>query len=203
MSNALYRLGRLAARRPWRVIGAWLVLAMVVIGASSAFGQELTDSMEVPGLDSQVAIDLLTEAESDAAGLTAQVVMTPSAEGATFFESAEAQTALAEVQAAVQQLPNVLGTTDAVGSLAAGPQAAAMSGSVSADGRVALIRVQYPLVEDLSAADLDNLKDAGGAFAGSPIRVELSGDLFYQFESAETGIGEMIGIVVEMAARRA
>ena len=44
MSKSLYRLGHLAARRPWVVIGSWLVLAVVVVGASGAFGHRLKDS---------------------------------------------------------------------------------------------------------------------------------------------------------------
>ena len=44
MSKSLYRLGRLAAGRPWVVIGSWLVLAVVVVGASSAFGHRLKDA---------------------------------------------------------------------------------------------------------------------------------------------------------------
>ena len=35
MSQSLYRLGHLAARRPWLVIGSWLVLAVVVVGGWS------------------------------------------------------------------------------------------------------------------------------------------------------------------------
>ena len=34
MSHALYRLGRLAVRRPWAVIGSWLVVSLLVVGAS-------------------------------------------------------------------------------------------------------------------------------------------------------------------------
>ncbi len=58
MSHALYQLGRFAARRLWTVIGAWLFAALLIIGTSTMFGRELTDSFEVPGLDSQAAIDL-------------------------------------------------------------------------------------------------------------------------------------------------
>ncbi len=94
MSHALYRLGRFAARRPWVVIGTWLVVSVVVIAASGAFGRELEAEGSVPGLDSQEAVDLLSAAESDTAGLTAQVVMTPLDDSVTFFESADAQAAL-------------------------------------------------------------------------------------------------------------
>ena len=64
MSTALYRLGRSAARHPWRVIGAWLLATVAVIGLSSAFGQDLDDALTEPGLDSQEAIDLLSEVEN-------------------------------------------------------------------------------------------------------------------------------------------
>jgi len=196
MSQALYRLGRFAARRPWAVIGTWLVVSVLVIGASSAFGQELEDSFEVPGLDSQQAVDLLTAAQSDHAGLTAQVVLTPLDDRATFFDSAGARAALTRIQAAVAALPHVLDTTDPAGALAAGPAAAAASGAVSPDGRIALIRAHYPVTEELNLGDLENLKELGSqARVGSPLQIEMGGDLFFAFEEAQTGAGEMIGLV--------
>ncbi len=159
MSRSLYRLGRFAARRPWTVIGAWLVVSVLVIATSALFGQELEDSFEVPGLDSQRATDLLTEARSDAAGLTAQVVVTPLDDRVTFFDSPDATAALADIQAAITDLPKVLGTSDPAGALVAGPEAAVASSTVSSDGRIALIRVQYPVIGALDVGDLDNLKD--------------------------------------------
>jgi putative drug exporter of the RND superfamily len=195
VSHALYRLGRFAARRPWVVIGAWLVISVVVIAASGAFGRELESEGSVPGLDSQEAVDLLSAAESETAGLTAQLVMTPLDDNVTFFESADAQAALSEVQGGVAALTNVLGTSDPAGALAAGPEAAATSGSVSPDGRIALIRVQYPVIEELSVGDLENLKEFGvEAREGSPLQIEMGGDLFSSFEEASTG-SEMIGLI--------
>ncbi len=196
MSHALYRLGRFAARRPWRVIATWLVLAIVVIGASSGFGRKLEDSFEAPGLDSSAALALLTAAQSDAAGPTAQVVVTPK-DGTTFVGSPDALAALEQTQATVRALPNVLATSDPSGALAAGRDAAASNGSVSPDGRVAVIRVQYRLIEDLSVADLDNLKEfADEARRDSPLQVELNGDLFFSFEEPGMNIGELIGVFV-------
>ena len=196
MSTALYRLGRTAARRPWLVIGVWMIAAVTVIGASLTFGRELEDSFEVPGLDSQQALELLTDAQSDTAGLTAQVVLTPRADGATFFADADAQIELAEAQVGLAGLPNVLATSDPAGSLALGPDGAAQSGSISADGRIALIRLQYPVVEDLGLDDLERLKSIVEAVDSPVLQVETNGDLFFAFEEPETGAGEMIGIVV-------
>ncbi len=197
MSQSLYRLGRLSARRPWLVIGSWLVLAVVVVGASSTFGQRLKDSLDVPGLDSQQASELMAAAGAGDAGLTAQVVVTPLDKDATFFDSAEARSALAHLQAGAAALPHVLGTTDPAGALAAGPEVAVQRGVVSADGRVALIRLQYPSVDELSAEDLSNLKAFGAdAAAGSRLRIEMGGDLFFAFEQAQPGLGEVIGLLV-------
>jgi RND superfamily putative drug exporter len=195
MTHGLYRLGRLAARRPWAVIGAWLVVAVLVIAASGAQGRDLEDTFDVPGLDSQQARELLTAAGSDRAGLTAQVVATPRDEGATFFDSPRARAALAEIQDGAAALPAVLGTSDPAGALSSG-RAAASSGSVSPDGRVAVIRLQYPVIEELSRNDLEDLKElVGDARAGSPLQIEMGGDLFFAFDEGETGLGEAIGVI--------
>jgi RND superfamily putative drug exporter len=195
-SHALYRLGRFAARRPWSIIGAWFVVSVLVIGASSAFGQKLEDSFGAPGLDSQNATDLLSAAGSDQAGLTAQVVVTPLDSQATFFNSADAQAALTRLQRAAGTLPHVLGTSDPAGALAAGPDAAARSGTISPNGRIAVIRLRYPVIEELDPVDLENLKEFGvQAGEASPLRIELGGDLFFAFEEPETGIGEVAGLV--------
>jgi RND superfamily putative drug exporter len=171
-------------------------VAVTVIAAAATFGRDLEDSFEVAGLDSQDAVDLLSAARSDQAGLTAQVVMTPHDPDTTFFDSPTARAELTEVQADVAALPNVLGVSDPAGVVAAGSEAALASGTVSADGRIALVRVQYPVVEELSRTDLENLKDFGvEARVGSPLQIEMGGDLFFAFEEPESGTGEMIGLI--------
>lgn len=179
LSRALYRLGLLAARRPWAVVAAWLVAAVIVIGTSNIAGEELEEHFGAPGLDSQVAADLLEAKGSDSGGPTAQVVVTPLAEGDSFDEPGSASTALAAVRTEAEELPHVVGTSEP---------------NVSPDGRVALIRVQYAALGDLSPADLDNLKELQGEQAG--LRVELGGDLFFAFDEAETGVGELVGLGV-------
>ncbi len=196
MSHALYRLGRLAARHPRRVIGAWLVAAVVIIACSATFGRDLGDSISVPGLDSQDAVDLLADAQSGRAGLTVHAVMTPLEEEATFFDSAEARADLLEVQDALSALPEVLDASDTAGTIQNGAETAVKAGLVSADGTIAIIRVQYPQVEELNADDLEKLKDIGDELRlDSSLQVEFGGDLFNAFEQPETGLGEMLGIL--------
>ncbi|MEO1058000.1 MAG: MMPL family transporter [Actinomycetota bacterium] len=193
MSAFLYRLGRFSAGRPWVVIGAWVVVAVAVVAASSTLGRELEDSFEVPGLDSQRATELLESASSDRAGLTAQVVMA-AADGTSFYDSAASQAALAEVQQEVASLPKVVTTTDPAGAVASGDPTAA-AGMISPDGEVALLMVQYPVLEDLDVSDLENLEVALDELgATSPLQIEAGGDLYSSFDGGETGTAELIGI---------
>ncbi|NEA34338.1 MMPL family transporter [Streptomyces sp. SID13031] len=181
MPHALYRLGRYAARRPWTVIGTWLVLAVLVITAAGAFGRKLENTFGAPGLDSQQATDLLTKAGADQAGLTAQLVATPRDGKTTFTGSPEARAALSTVRTGAAELPNMLSVGDT---------------TISPDGRVAIIRLQYPVMEDLTEADRANLEAfADRSATDSPIRLETGGDLMSAFEEANTGIGELAGLI--------
>ncbi len=74
MSGFLERLGRWCARHPWRTIGAWVLVA-VVIGMLAASAKGYSDSFTIPGTESQQATDLLQERFPAQAGATAQVVL--------------------------------------------------------------------------------------------------------------------------------
>ncbi len=197
MSHALYKLGRFAARRPWLVIASWLSIAIIVIGASTMFGRELTDSFDVPGLDSQEAIDLLSAANSEQAGITAEVVVTPLDDSNTFLDSSELRQSLADLQGKLAALPNVLNAGDPAGLLVSDPEVVLASRLLSPDGKVAIIRLQYPLAERVGAIDLDNLKVlVEAARTDSALQIEMAGELFFEFEEPESGVGEMAGVVL-------
>jgi len=195
MSQALYRFGKFAASRPWVVIGTWVLVSLVVIGSSVTFGADYEDSFAVPGLDSQDAVDLLTKAQSDSAGLTSHVVVTPK-DGTSFFSSPEAVAEIAEIQTELAALPKLLNVSDITGALAAGPEVAVQSGVVSPDGTIASFRLQYPVTEELNPEDLENLKEwRVEAAESSPLQIEAGGELFFTFEEPQTSGGEMIGLI--------
>lgn len=196
MSSLLYRLGKFSAAHPWRVIGVWFVAALLVVVASSTGGKELEDGFTVPGVDSAEALELLSVAQSDQAGITAQMVLTPTDPAASFFDSAQAQAGLAETQQMIEDLPQVLAVADATAALDGGVDDARQSGLFSPDGRIAVLPVQYPLVEELSAADLENLKAVVEAQADNEaVQVEAGGELFFTFDEPESGLGEAFGIL--------
>jgi len=196
LSKALSRLGGSAARHPWRVIAAWLLAAALAVVAAIAFGGRTADSMTAPGLDSGRAAELIERAGTGQEGMTAQVVVTPVDGGARFFDHGTARTALARLQAEVRRLPHVLGTSDPAGALDLGGDAAVRGGLVSADGRIAVVRVQYPDQSRLSTEDLDALVGLGDRLRGEmPLRIEMGGDLFYVFSDPDGGASELIGIL--------
>ncbi|MXM68794.1 MMPL family transporter [Streptomyces sp. HUCO-GS316] len=200
LSKALLRLGASAARHPWRVIAAWLIAATLAVLAAVAFGGRNADSMTAPGLDSQRAAQLIERAGTGQEGMTAQVVVTPLDDGATFFDHGSARTALTRLQTEVKRLPHVLGTSDPAGALDAGGDTAVRGGLVSADGRIAVVRVQYPDQSRLSAKDLDALVDLGDRLrAELPLRIEMGGSLFYAFSDPDGGASELIGLLAAAA----
>ena len=74
MSTILFKLGQLASRHPWRVIGAWLVLACATFALNSQVGGEANDEFRLPGAESQRAVDLLEEKFPAQNPYTSQVV---------------------------------------------------------------------------------------------------------------------------------
>lgn len=200
LSKALLRLGASAACHPWRVIAAWLVAATLAVLAAVAFGGRTADSMTAPGLDSGRAAELIERAGTGQEGMTAQVVVTPLDDGATFLDDDGARTALTRLRAEVKRLPHVLGTSDPAGAVDAGRDTAVRGGLVSADGRIAVVRVQYPDQSRLSAEDLDALVDLGDRLrAELPLRIEMGGNLFYAFSDPDGGVSELIGLLAAAA----
>ena len=110
MNSLLYRLGRAAARRPWTVIGLWALVAVLVIVSSNLFGAETEDSFDAPGVDSAIAIDLLSESGSDRAGLTARVVAATD----VGFESPDARSELTIVRERLAALPEVIAVDETI-----------------------------------------------------------------------------------------
>ncbi|MFI8824886.1 MMPL family transporter [Streptomyces sp. NPDC053431] len=200
LSKALLRLGASAARHPWRVIAAWLMAATLAVLAAVAFGGRTADSMTAPGLDSRQAAELIERAGTGQEGMTAQVVVTPLHDGATFFDDDGARTALTRLRAEMRRLPHVLGASDPAGALEAGGDTAVRGGLVSADGRIAVVRVQYPDQSRLSAEDLDALVELGDRLrAELPLRIEMGGSLFYAFSDPDGGVSELIGLLAAAA----
>jgi len=70
---------------------------------------------------------------------------------------------------------------------------------MSPDGRVALIRLQYPAAESISAADLAELKRVvAQERERTKLRLESGGELYFTFEESAAGTGEIVGVIAAM-----
>ncbi|MGM7671178.1 MMPL family transporter [Microbacterium sp. A93] len=74
MAELLYRLGFGSSRRPWTVIGSWLVVLALSVGGFLAFGGTLTNSITIPGTPTSQVTDRLQEEFPEAANGAGTVV---------------------------------------------------------------------------------------------------------------------------------
>lgn len=74
MATLLYRLGRFSARRPWALIGTWVVLLAVVAGALVGAGGTLAAGVSIPGTETERVSQRLVEELPDAGGASGPVV---------------------------------------------------------------------------------------------------------------------------------
>src|SRR5690606_29426442 len=74
MAEMLYRLGTFAARRPWRVITAWIIVLAIATGGFLAGFGGLSSSFDIPGTASGKVADTLAEELPDYSGASGTVV---------------------------------------------------------------------------------------------------------------------------------
>ena len=75
MATLLYRLGKASYHRWGRVIVAWVVALLAVLGAGLTVGGQTEESFEIPGSESQEAFERLEAVFPTFAGASAQVVL--------------------------------------------------------------------------------------------------------------------------------
>lgn len=182
VATFLYRLGRASFRRRWLVTGIWTVLLVAVgIGAFGLAGT-MSNAVSIPGTESQQAIDHLkkTFPEANVGGGTARVVLEAPA-GETFLTSKSAQAEVAQVVAALNAAPEVVGATDPFQTRA-----------VSRAGDLALIQVSYAKQAfELTEADREALTEAAHS---SSLHAEIGGDATRG--APETGAMEVVGVAI-------
>jgi RND superfamily putative drug exporter len=179
MTMLLYRLGRLAVRRRRLVLLAWVVAAVAVLFGAQASGGETADAFEVPGVESQRALDLLEERFPAQAGTSAQLVF---AVDSGTLSDADAAAAVDAALDAVAGQPDV----GSVGELQRSP-----------DDTVAFADVQYTRpAEDIRDEAFGRLETtAERTSSGGVVQMELGGDLPSEAVSEEPQGQEVFGLI--------
>ncbi|MFQ5425992.1 MAG: MMPL family transporter, partial [Gaiellales bacterium] len=183
--GGLTGLARACARRPWRVIGSWVVAVAAIIFVTATAGGTLVDEFTIPDSDTQRAIDLLGERFPARSGEAAQVV----------FVSSEGRLDAGEQRAAVDKaLAAALAVEDVE---AVGDPFADRDGGISEDGTIAFADAQFDeLSFEVDVASVEELEDGvRGALQGSSVQAEFTGPVVLNSEGPETGTSELLGII--------
>ncbi|WP_457965367.1 MMPL family transporter [Arthrobacter sp. D1-29] len=187
MAAFLYRFGRRMFRRRRLVLILWaIVLAGLGVGATTLSGP-VSNSVSIPGTESQRALDLLTSrtgANADSA--TARVVFV-AADGQT-LATPSAQEAIQTAVKNISELPHVRAVGDPF-----------VSRAVSPDERTAFATVSYAVkASDLGTAEREALFEAGRSAQSAGLTVEFGGDAVTASpeQSATEGIGVIVAALV-------
>ncbi|MDT7727721.1 MAG: putative drug exporter of the superfamily [Actinomycetota bacterium] len=188
MATFLYRLGRFAFRRRALVAAVWTVVLLALgLGAMTLSGQ-LSNSVSIPGTESQRAIDQLSARfpQAGAGGATARVAIA-APEGQSLTTPAN-QAAVERVVAQLKTAPKVIAVVDPFQAKA-----------ISPDLRVALVQVGYS-VKAPEILDEDRAKLLAAANVGhqAGLEVEFGGDAIQSIPvtSATEGLGVAVAAVV-------
>jgi RND superfamily putative drug exporter len=182
MSSYLYRLGHWAVRRRRLVLALWIGLLVGMGVLSQAVKEDTSDAFNVPGTESQRALDLLDEKFPGAGGATARLVFA-APEGSTLDEYREVVDPTVEL---AKQVPQ---------SVTTGKQF--IQGFVASEDRTigfADLHFAVP-VEDLTDETKDALEEVAEPAREAGLQVEFSGGVVATSE-AEHSNSEQIGVIV-------
>ena len=183
MSRALARLARTLTTH-WKrsLLGA--ILALVVLGALAGTGSPAADDFEIPGTESQEAIDLFREHTPALAGADATLVF--STESGRMTEAPK-RAAVADAIARVRGLDGVVQVSDPF----------QRGGQIARDGSLVAVDVRYETeIQDVEKEDGEALEQAAGVAERDGVDVALRGVVVDMAQQQEAPVGELIGVGV-------
>jgi RND superfamily putative drug exporter len=187
MARHLANLGRASYRHRWPVLIGWVAALAAMAFAAASLHKPTSDAFNVPGTESQQALDLLDAKFPGAGGATARLVFA-APPGHTLTEPRYRQVVEPTVELA-QRVPQSVGNG----------QAFKATLKVSADHRIAFADLHFLVpvdqLKDSTKAALDRVADPARK-AG--LEVEFSGGVTSTTSSSESNT-EVIGLIVAFA----
>lgn len=185
MTRWLYSVARRCAEHGWLVIGIWIAIALVIVGANRLIPGASVEEFSLRGTDSTTAQELLGQAFPGASSEAQPVVLTSDTVN---FRSAEGERVINDVNEALLAMPSTASTTTP----------AEQPGLISTDGNTALIQLvvnNQSLGKDQVA--YDTLETAQQA-AGPEVKVLLGGILGNQLSKPDTHSSEALGLLAAL-----
>src|SRR6201988_1376172 len=188
-TGSLARWARACATHPWRVIAAWVGIVVLLVFLVATIGGSLRDEFEIPGSDTQKAVDLIeSEFTSEQGGVLNIVFAAPPGQRLDTPERKRAtEDAIGELKG-----PEFKPTKDEAGIESVGDPFD--PNTFSDDGRIAYAEAQFDRV--IFAKDRDAIvkveDTARAAVAPAGTEVEYNGDA--EFPPIEQGPQELLGL---------
>src|SRR5829696_5997472 len=181
MSELLARLARTLTQHWKRGLAAALAV-LVLLGVAAGAGGEAADDFNIPGTESQQALDLFREHTPAFAGADSTLV----------FSVERGRITDAQPRAAVQDALREVRGLDGVAQVA---HPFARGGTVSRDGRLAAVDVRYRVEpSDLDKADGERLEAAARTAERGGVDVAARGILIDLASEQDAPVGELIGV---------
>lgn len=184
MSNVLYRIGRVCTRRRWRVLFAWVAIVVALVVVGKVAGGQFVDRLQVPGVESQKAANLLLETFPSQAGGSMQVVF--HVPNGTSSDEPVASAIAASLDA-MAVVPHVV------------QPAPALLKRVSSDGKTVLTTVQFDdEVRVLPRSVYYEVVATTEVATATGVQVEFGGEFPRLMEQPSLGGTEGIGLLAAM-----
>ncbi|WP_344628404.1 MMPL family transporter [Kitasatospora arboriphila] len=178
--------GRWCARRPKRVVAAWLLLLAAALAAVGVLGSVTTEAVSIPGSDSQAARDLGDEAFPGSASGRQPLVLHTAADGPLLTSPASTE-AVKQAAAAIARVDHVVAVTT--------PYDPAGAKAISADGRTGYLSVELDVTgREITPGITDRITAAAAPATAAGIEVTPGGFLAAAVDKGSTGHSEAIGL---------
>ncbi|MDV6012522.1 MMPL family transporter [Haloechinothrix sp. LS1_15] len=191
MSSFLYRVGRAAARARVAVLVAWLAVLAIAGGAAAMFSEGPDDSFDIPGSESQEALNYLGNVFGELSGAQGRIVLVVP-DGHRVDDPAN-QEAVASASAEIERLEQVATVVD--------PFAEDAAHAISDDRRAAMIEVPFDAelghISEHTTTEIAAVADELRAAAGDGAEVHLGGEAFEDLVP-EFSLVEVVGVVVAL-----
>ena len=147
MSTLLSTLGRWSYRHPWRVLGSWLLLLLVMGGAALGLNKGFDNSISIPGTEAQDGLEQLERTFPQVSGTAAQFIVV-AAEGDSIEDAAYRD----PIEAAVEEFADYDDMSNATS-----PYGDMVDGLISDDDAAAIVQLQ---LEGQATTISDEVKDS-------------------------------------------
>jgi len=185
VATLLYRLGKASYRRWGRVIVAWVVALLAVLGAGLTIGGQTEEAFDIPGSESQEAFERLEAVFPSFAGASAQVVLV-APEGERLDSTANT--------AVIRELARTIETQEGVENVTT-PFDEFAGEALSDNGRYAYIQVGFAMSSpEVSDEMIETLFSTRSIAESAGLTIEYGGAMF-QDQVVGLTYHELLGVV--------